>query len=275
MTAQRMRFSPYCQSVPISANPAARSAATCCISSTDSEPWWSSLSLRRARSAAGPASSGAAVAASHQAFQSSWCSRPPSRRWARALADGVPEAGQGGHRRLVLLQVVAVEHQPAGAQHGRQFRVHGPQLGPVQPVQRGGAHRRVRGTVQAQRRRPAGFPQVLVHEAKPGTAAIRSAAEGQQQRIGIDGHHARRGHPVEQPDREGAGAAAQVEHERVVPAHPGLDRVDEYGEPLLAVGHVPLLLGVPAADPPLGPVQVHNRPLPSGPGEHRDRQSQT
>jgi hypothetical protein len=38
VTAQRMRFSPYCQSVPISANPAARSAATCCTSSTDSEP---------------------------------------------------------------------------------------------------------------------------------------------------------------------------------------------------------------------------------------------
>jgi Glyoxalase-like domain len=37
-TAQRMRFSPYCQSVPISANPAARSAATCWIRSTDSEP---------------------------------------------------------------------------------------------------------------------------------------------------------------------------------------------------------------------------------------------
>src|SRR5262249_30324684 len=38
MMAQRTRFSPYCQSVPISANPAARSAAMCWLSSTDSEP---------------------------------------------------------------------------------------------------------------------------------------------------------------------------------------------------------------------------------------------
>ncbi len=41
-----MRLSPYCHSVPISVNPAAPSAATCSPSSTDSEPWWSSLSLR-------------------------------------------------------------------------------------------------------------------------------------------------------------------------------------------------------------------------------------
>jgi len=38
MMPQRIRFSPYCQSVPISANPAARSAAMCWLSSTDSDP---------------------------------------------------------------------------------------------------------------------------------------------------------------------------------------------------------------------------------------------
>src|SRR5207244_4399217 len=46
----------------------------------------------------------------------------------------------------------------------------------------------------------------------------------------------------------------------------GLDRVEEHGEPLLAVGHVPLLLGVPAVDPLLSQGQVHGRPLPS---DHR------
>ena len=75
-------------------------------------------------------------------------------------------------------------------------------LRPVQPVQRGGAHGRVRRPAEVQPAGPARIAQVLVGETEPGPVAVRGAAQRQQQRIGVDGHHARRGHPVEQPDRE-------------------------------------------------------------------------
>ena len=67
-----MRFSPRCQIVPISAKPrGAPSPSTWVASSTDSDPWWSSVSLRCARSASGAASAGSSLIASHQPCQDS------------------------------------------------------------------------------------------------------------------------------------------------------------------------------------------------------------
>src|SRR6202042_1681235 len=55
--------------------------------------------------------------------------------------------------------------------------------------------------------------------------------------------------PVEQPDGQRAGTAAQVEHDRVRAAGALGDRIDQGGEPVLAIGQARLLLAVPALDP--------------------------
>jgi hypothetical protein len=55
--------------------------------------------------------------------------------------------------------------------------------------------------------------------------------------------------PVEQPAGQRAGAAAKVEHQRVRAAGPLFDRVDQGGEPVLAIGQAGFLLTVPALDP--------------------------
>ena len=65
----------------------------------------------------------------------------------------------------------------------------------------------------------------------------------------------------QQPHRERARAAAEVEDERVGPPGARLHRVDERGEPVLAVGHVDLLLKVPALDPVPGGGGVEGRQI--------------
>ena len=58
-----------------------------------------------------------------------------------------------------------------------------------------------------------------------------------------------RGEPGEQPDGQRTGTAADVEDERVRSPGTLLNRVDERGEPVLAVRQALLLLAVPALDP--------------------------
>ena len=147
--------------------------------------------------------------------------------------------------------MIPVEHQAARPQDRGQPRVHQVQRVRLQPVQRRGAHRRVRRPVQAERRGPTVRAQVHIGEPETVALAVRGAAERQQHRVGVDGDDAGGGHPVQQPDRQRPGTAAQVEDERV--AAPGglLDRVDEGGEALLPVGQVPLLLDLPPGDPAL------------------------
>ena len=124
-------------------------------------------------------------------------------------------------------------------------------------MQRGGAHRGVRCPgLQAQPRRPAGNAQVQVGEAQPGQAGVGRPAQGQRHRIGVDADDRGARQPGEQADPQRAGPAADVEDERVAPSGPLLDRVDERGEPVLAVWQALLLLAVPALDPFPGGVAV-------------------
>ena len=109
---------------------------------------------------------------------------------------------------------------------------------------------------QTQPRRPAGHTQVKLGEAQPGHVGIGRPAQGQRHRIGIDADDRGARQPGEQPDPQRAGPAADVEDERVGPSGPLLDRVDEHGEPVLAVRQALLLLAVPALDPFPGGVAV-------------------
>jgi len=74
-------------------------------------------------------------------------------------------------------------------------------------------------------------------------------AEREQQRVGVHGDHGGAREPVEQPHRERAGAAAEVEDQRVRAPGPLLDRVDQGREPVLAIRQALLLLAIPALDP--------------------------
>ena len=158
VTAQSRRLEPCCQSVPISREARRRRSAATCVRRPSVTP-----------SRGGPRGSGAVRA------------RPPGRpapgRPARrstspssSPAAGVGEAGaarsrvdqgvaQPGQRRRgagVLLQVVPVEQHAAGHAApwpARRTGRRSSRLG--QPVQRGGADRRVGRAVQAQRRGPA------------------------------------------------------------------------------------------------------------------------
>ena len=93
----------------------------------------------------------------------------------------------------------------------------------------------------------------------PRRARPRGPGQREQQRVGVDADHRGPGDPVQQPHAERAGPAADVEHQRVVPARPLGDRVDQRGETLLPVGHVSLLLRVPAADPGRGLARAQYR----------------
>ena len=145
--------------------------------------------------------------------------------------------------------MIAVEQEAPRTEHGGQFGVHGAQVVFGQPVQGGGADRRVRGPGQAQPGRPAGLPQIQVDEAQPGPAGVRSLAQRQRHGVGVDTDDGGTRQPVEQPDGQRAGAAAQVEDQRVRAPGPLFDRVDQGREPVLAIGQALLLLEIPACDP--------------------------
>ena len=174
-----------------------------------------------------------------------------------ALAQRPVQAGQDRGFLGVQDEVVPVEQQAAGAEHGGELGVHGAQLGLGEPVQRGGTHRGVRRTgAQAQPRGPAGNAQVQVGEAQSGHVRVGRPAQGQRHRIGVDADDPGARQPGEQPDPQRTGPAADVEDERVGPSGPLLDRVDERGEPVLAVRQALFLLAVPALDPFPGGVAV-------------------
>ena len=249
-----MRLLPRCHSVPTSLKPAARSASTCVASQPEGDPWCSESSWRRSRRAASPARSGSAAIASHQPVHVSQMTlREAPLLFARDQRLAQPfDDGAGA---LVALEVVTIEQQAAGPQGRGQFRVHGPERGAGQPVQRGGAHGRVGRAVQAEGGRPARRAQVTVGEPQPRPLPVRGPAQREQQRVGVHRDHRRGGDPVEQPDRQGAGAAAQVQHERVGAAGALLDRVDQRREPVFPVRQVFLLLLIPLGDP------LQRRPL--------------
>jgi hypothetical protein len=148
--------------------------------------------------------------------------------------------------------VIAVEEQPARAEHGRQLRVQAPQRLLRKPVQRCGGHGGVGLAVEGERGPPAGRAQVSGHERH--LVAVRGAAEGERHGIGVDPDDLRLREPFAQPDAERARAAADVKHQRVGASGPRFHRVDQCGEPFLTVGHAGLLLTVPALDPGAGGV---------------------
>ncbi|GAB3965501.1 hypothetical protein GCM10029978_028380 [Actinoallomurus acanthiterrae] len=82
----------------------------------------------------------------------------------------------------------------------------------------GGAHRGVHLPVQAQPGRPPGHAQIEVGEGEIVPVGVQGAPQGQQQRVGVDGDDPGLGEAVEQPGRQGARSAAQVQDERVGPA---------------------------------------------------------
>jgi hypothetical protein len=145
--------------------------------------------------------------------------------------------------------VIAVEQQSARTEHGGQFGVHGPQIVLGQPMQGGGADRRVRGPGQVQPGRPAGFAQVQVNKTEPGPAGVGGLAQRQRHRVGVDADDGGARQPVEQPDGQRAGAAAEVEDQRVRAPGSLFDRVDQGREPVLAIRQALLLLAIPALDP--------------------------
>jgi hypothetical protein len=177
--------------------------------------------------------------------------RMPAGKPAQVLALPQRQVEAGQDRRLFRVEgeVVAVEQQGAGAEHGGEFGVHGAQVRLGQPVQRGRAHRGVGGAAEAESPGPAGHAQVQVDQAQAGQVRVGRQAQGQRDRVGVDADHRGLRQPAKQPDRERAGPAAEVEHERVRAAGPLLDRVDQRGEPVLSVRQALLLLAVPALDP--------------------------
>ena len=91
--------------------------------------------------------------------------------------------------------------------------------------------------------------KVLVGKAETRPARRGRLTEGQQHRVGVDRHDGGAGNLVQQAGRQRARAAAQIQDQRIGPARSLGYSVNKDSEPLLAVGHEALLLGIPARQP--------------------------
>ena len=178
-----------------------------------SGPWW--CTVPRSRSAAASARAGSAATACHHWRQSSaWPSGEAAAVFC--LLDGPVEPRERRVLRLVDPQVIAVKEQAARAQQARQDAV---EQGPVPPRTASAAR------WSTPRRRPGGPARCRVPSPtpmtagrsrgnrSPGTAPVRGTAQGQRDRVGVNGDDRGRGDAGERPRGGRARPAAEVERQ--------------------------------------------------------------
>ena len=200
--------------------------------------------LRRARSAKAPASSASVAAADSKA------SHHGLPRFPLVLGDPPQRRLHGAQPRLLRLEeVVAVgDHSPRNEQRP-DAGIGGTQAVPLKPVQGGG---RDNGVERAERRDqvdPSRRAQVGEHPRQTATVvSVRAPPEQHQHRVVVQSDHRDTGEAIESTAGQRTGPTTEIEDP---PRRRGdrADDVEDHGEPLLAVGHVPLLLIVPTPQP--------------------------
>jgi hypothetical protein len=149
----------------------------------------------------------------------------------------------------VVDHVVGVHEDAAVADDARDLPVESRERLAVEPVQGGGREDGVVGVVR-QLRRPVGVLQVGGDEGDAVVAGEGALGDGEEGRVEVDAGADGVGEAGEEAGGDGAGSAGEVQDARGG-TDECLDHVEHDAEAFLAVGHVPLLLAVPALLPRL------------------------
>ena len=89
----------------------------------------------------------------------------------------------------------------------------------------------------------------MLDEAQSRPPAVGRTGQTEQERIGVQPHHLGAGKPIQHPYRGRAGSTAEIDDQRIRPVDHCVDHVGNDDEPLFSVGHVELLLAIPAVQP--------------------------
>jgi hypothetical protein len=168
-------------------------------------------------------------------------------------------AGEVGGHRLVERPVVRIDEHTACPQPPGNRPVEGGERVRGQPVQCGRRHRRIPRGVEADCVGPAGVGEVGAHHPR---ACAGARCQPEQQRVGVDADDLGGRKRARKPVAQRSGPAAEVDDARHSAAvacardRPPHD-VDHHPEPLLAVGHVALLLQIPPLHPPPRRAHLH------------------